>query len=519
MLRFPSARFLAPALTPLLLLGLWAAPASADNPTPTPTPITTPETGAPVAPAGLTMSVPGSTTTLAPGSWTSSDRLIVHFQVQTAGSSVVPQVEVKPSSVPFTGQPTAHGTATAASGIVAVTIGGLANGKTYHWQARVSGSNGQASPWTPFSTGSPATFDVGVDRTAPIRPVIHSPSDPLSTRWYNNKVVALQWTSHDALSGVAGYTYVVERNAHVIPPGRVTTQTSISLPHISNGVWFLALRSVDHAGNWSATATYRIQLDRTRPNLVWLSQSRFNYNPYSGPATVHFRFTKPVAATFKLYRMGTSTPVATYSFKHLSRGQIATITWTGKGGNGRFVGKGYYFFTVHAVDHANNRGIWHVAGIRVNPVRPVPTSSGVPVVPGTGKRIVVSLSQETLYAYDGSTLFLKTLVTTGNPTLPTPPGHYTIMAKYHPYEFISPWPPGSPFYYAPSPVNYAMLFRSGGYFIHDAPWRSAFGPGTNGPGQPGTDYGGSHGCVNTPLAPMEELFAWTPIGTPVDVVP
>ncbi|MGH2443133.1 MAG: L,D-transpeptidase, partial [Chloroflexota bacterium] len=171
------------------------------------------------------------------------------------------------------------------------------------------------------------------------------------------------------------------------------------------------------------------------------------------------------------------------------------------------------------VDRAHNTAHFNVGGIVVDPKPPTMTPSGVNVYPSGGKLIIVSLSKQTLYAYDGDHLVLQTLVTTGNPALPTPPGSYTVMQRIHPFEFISPWPVGSPYYYAPSWVQYAMLFRSGGYFIHDAPWRSAYGPGTNGPGQPGTNYGGSHGCINTPPDAMTFLWNWTPISTPVDVVP
>ena len=83
-----------------------------------------------------------------------------------------------------------------------------------------------------------------------------------------------------------------------------------------------------------------------------------------------------------------------------------------------------------------------------------------------------------------------------------------------------PWPKTSPFYYKPSKVAYAMLFREGGYFIHDAPWRSAFGPGTNAQtGTPGSNYTGTHGCINVPANVAQELFSWVRLGTVVQVVP
>lgn len=129
---------------------------------------------------------------------------------------------------------------------------------------------------------------------------------------------------------------------------------------------------------------------------------------------------------------------------------------------------------------------------------------------GAGKVIVISLSRQVLTAYqDGNTL-VSTYVTTGRPDLPTPPGVYRIMAKYSPFLFVSPWGYGSSYWYPSSWTTYAMLFRSGGYFIHDAPWRSWYGPGSN--------FGaGTHGCINVPYSPMSFLWRWTPIGTTVVV--
>jgi lipoprotein-anchoring transpeptidase ErfK/SrfK len=129
---------------------------------------------------------------------------------------------------------------------------------------------------------------------------------------------------------------------------------------------------------------------------------------------------------------------------------------------------------------------------------------------GSGKLIVVSLSRQVLTAYSNGTAVLTTYITTGRPQLPTPPGVYHVFARYSPYEMISPWPYGSPFWYPPSWVNWAMEFRGGGYFIHDAPWRSWYGPGSE-------TYDGTHGCVNVPYSPMLFLWNWTPIGTTVVV--
>ena len=134
------------------------------------------------------------------------------------------------------------------------------------------------------------------------------------------------------------------------------------------------------------------------------------------------------------------------------------------------------------------------------------------------KWILVSTEGEYMDWFQGTTQVGSSLVTTGNPALPTVKGHFKIFAKFSPFTFVSSDPVGSQYYYPPSPVSYAMEFQSAGYFIHDAPWRSVYGPGTDGPGQPGTNYGGSHGCVNVPFNVAQLLFGWAPIGTTVIVV-
>jgi len=129
---------------------------------------------------------------------------------------------------------------------------------------------------------------------------------------------------------------------------------------------------------------------------------------------------------------------------------------------------------------------------------------------GVGKVIVISLSRQVLTAYQDGNAILTTFVATGRPQLPTPPGVYHIFARYSPYQMISPWAYGSPWWYPPSWTNWAMEFIRGGYFIHDAPWRSWYGPGAN-------LYNGTHGCVNVPYSPMATLWNWAPIGTTVVV--
>ena len=147
-------------------------------------------------------------------------------------------------------------------------------------------------------------------------------------------------------------------------------------------------------------------------------------------------------------------------------------------------------------------------------IPPPPPPATVPTSPpvSAGHRIVISISQQHLWAYDGDSLFLDTDVTTGRAELPTPTGTYHVFTHQTPFLFISPWPAGSPYWYASAWVSYAMEFIDGGYYLHDAPWRTWYGPGSN-------TGDGTHGCVNIPLDAMTRLFYWTQLGDEVTVNP
>ena len=131
---------------------------------------------------------------------------------------------------------------------------------------------------------------------------------------------------------------------------------------------------------------------------------------------------------------------------------------------------------------------------------------------GHGKVIVVSIAKEEMMVLQDGVVMLDTIVTTGRPSLPTVTGIFHIFYKASPYRMVSPWPPSSQYYYPPTWMNWAMEFADGGYFIHDAPWRSHFGPGSD------TENGGTHGCVNVPNQPMSWLYPWTDMGTTVIIL-
>jgi lipoprotein-anchoring transpeptidase ErfK/SrfK len=139
----------------------------------------------------------------------------------------------------------------------------------------------------------------------------------------------------------------------------------------------------------------------------------------------------------------------------------------------------------------------------------------------SGKVAVVSLTEQTLRLYQDGKFVRAIYVVTGQRAAQTPPGLWHIFFKGTNLTFKSSEPPDSPLWYPPTPINYGMEYHAGGYYFHDATWRSYFGPGAN---LPHNDYtsgqysdNGSHGCINMTLANAAYLYSWFEVGTPAIV--
>lgn len=126
------------------------------------------------------------------------------------------------------------------------------------------------------------------------------------------------------------------------------------------------------------------------------------------------------------------------------------------------------------------------------------------------KRIVVDVSKQKLYAYDGSVLFMQEKVSTGLELTSTPKGKFTIYKKT-PSRYMQGPIPGvntsqdiNQYYDLPG-VPWDLYFTKGGAVIHGAYWHDNFG-------EPW-----SHGCVNLSPENAKKLYLWADVGTPVIV--
>lgn len=135
-----------------------------------------------------------------------------------------------------------------------------------------------------------------------------------------------------------------------------------------------------------------------------------------------------------------------------------------------------------------------------------------------GQVTLVSLREQTARMYQNGKLVMWSYVTTGRYERPSVPGlHYAYSKQTH-IEFQPTEPIGSPIRGFPTPINYAIYYADYGFFMHDGWWRTSFGPGTNLPHwDPAAFNGGSHGCINFPLANMATFYNWVQVYTPIVV--
>lgn len=148
---------------------------------------------------------------------------------------------------------------------------------------------------------------------------------------------------------------------------------------------------------------------------------------------------------------------------------------------------------------------WYVAGDFVREFLDPGTKElkkGDPVI--THKRIVVDISDQLLFAYEGENLVMVESVSTGLSSSPTPIGNFTIFKKT-PSRYMQGPLPGNTDYYDLPGVPWDLYFTHDGAVIHGAFWHESFG----------ALY--SHGCVNLPVGVAEKIYKWAELGTPVKV--
>lgn len=152
------------------------------------------------------------------------------------------------------------------------------------------------------------------------------------------------------------------------------------------------------------------------------------------------------------------------------------------------------------IDHSENLAYFEGKKVEIPSLAFEPFYPKVLGTTGQEKWIEVDLSEQKLKAWEGGSLFMETLVSTGLPHTPTPTGEFRIWIKLRATKMSGGR--GRYYYYLPN-VPYVMFFENDkvkgwkGYGLHGTYWHSDFGNRR------------SHGCVNLPTEKAKELYYWT----------
>lgn len=138
------------------------------------------------------------------------------------------------------------------------------------------------------------------------------------------------------------------------------------------------------------------------------------------------------------------------------------------------------------------------------PPQRIPAWDAAPQAPEWGRSVVVSLSQQALWAYEDGAVVRSTYVSTGTDRTPTPAGTFSVINKI-PLQDMEGTINGESYFVADVPN--VLYFDNEGNALHGTYWHSNFGSPM------------SHGCVNLPLDVAEWMYGWAPMGMPVVVLP
>jgi LysM repeat protein len=167
-----------------------------------------------------------------------------------------------------------------------------------------------------------------------------------------------------------------------------------------------------------------------------------------------------------------------------------------------------YGTTVAAIMQANGL---HSSIIYVGQRLAIPGASGssgaTSSTAGSGKRIVVDLSEQRMYVYHNGQLLWKWVVSTGRPGQETAVGHYKVLNKI-PNAYAYTWSLQMPYwlgiYWAGSLQNgiHALPIQANGQRL----WAGYLGQRV------------SFGCIILSTENAQTLYNWAAVGTPVDIV-
>jgi len=231
----------------------------------------------------------------------------------------------------------------------------------YYWRVRaVKADNSDSSGWS-------LVWNFTYDTTAPTVPNLISPTN---NSWLNTAQVIFIWNrSQDSLSGVKEYELQIASDPLFVNPITYTTSdTTLSISNLSDGVYYWRVRAKDYAGNlsgWSGVMSFGLDITGpTVPNLIAPSNnSIFNVSQ----VTFIWNHSQDNVSGVKEYELQIGSDS---SFTNSTTYTVTDTTVTISNLN-----EGVYCWRVRAEDNAGNlsgwSSIWTFTADRTVPTPPI----------------------------------------------------------------------------------------------------------------------------------------------------
>ncbi len=138
----------------------------------------------------------------------------------------------------------------------------LSDGQTYYYRVKARDGFEIVSGWS-------ATVSSTQDNSPPTSLTVESATHPNTESWYNNTSPSFSWNLPYDITGVAGYSYILDGNPVSAPDKTVdTTLRTISFTDKTDGTWYFHLRAVDGFGQWSDPVHFMINIDTIAPTIL-----------------------------------------------------------------------------------------------------------------------------------------------------------------------------------------------------------------------------------------------------------
>ena len=121
------------------------------------------------------------------------------------------------------------------------------------------------------NVSDPVHYDIRIDSSIPLSPEITSSTHPIlkDGQWTANSTLELDWLPPASASSIMGYSFLIDQKPTTAPADQITSaETSYSVVHLPDGVWYFHLKAQNGAGRWSPAAHYTVRVDTESPSIT-----------------------------------------------------------------------------------------------------------------------------------------------------------------------------------------------------------------------------------------------------------